>query len=57
MTSVSMSLDVFNSATDHLEQCGDDCIHCVFGFEIICPFKKIVEVGKAECLDKPFRRI
>lgn len=56
MTSVSMSLDLFNSATAHLKQCGDNCIQCSFGFELICPIKKIIEVGKAECLDVEFRR-
>lgn len=56
MTSVSMSLDLFNSATTHLNQCGENCIRCSFGFELICPIKKIIEVGKAECLDVEFRR-
>ena len=54
---VSISMDLFTSASDHLKQCDDDCVRCAFGYSIVCPVKKIVEVGKAECLDQPFRRV
>ena len=57
MTSVSMSLDLFNSASTHIKNCGEDCIRCSFGYDLVCPVKKIVDVGKAECIDQPFRRI
>ena len=52
---VSISLDLFNSAIGHLKQCDSDCMRCSFGFELICPIKKIVEVGKGEGLGLTIR--
>ncbi len=57
MTSVSISLDLFNSARGYLKQCDENCMRCSFGFELICPVKKIVEVGMGEGLGLAIRRV